>query len=178
MIHSDQVRFNNVKNCQMFELNYGLDYANIAPEINIVPETITHNGVLLAIIIWHNFSKQGIHFVTPDDLPQQVAYMRHPAGKQILPHIHKPVFREVRGSQEVLLIKKGKLRVDFYTQTQQYVSNRVLSTGDLIVLIGGGHGFSVLEETEMIEVKQGPYKGDQERTQFPKSSPELLLISE
>jgi hypothetical protein len=167
----------------MFEPIYRLDYESISPEFkaqenNMATETIVHNGLTLAIIIWHNFSKQGIHFVTPDDLPQQVAYMRHPAGKQIQPHIHNPVKREVQGSQEVLLIKSGKLRVDFYTQAQQYISNRVLSAGDVIILIGGGHGFSVLEEIEMIEIKQGPYMGDQERTQFPKSSPELFVISE
>jgi hypothetical protein len=162
----------------MFEPIERLGYATLAPKINLAPETIIHDGLMLAIIIWHDFSKQGTHFVTPDDLPQQVAYMRHPAGKQILPHIHHPLRREVIGSQEVLLIKKGKLRVDFYSLTQQYICNRVLGAGDVIVLISGGHGFSVLEEVEMIEVKQGPYMGDQERTQFPKSSPELLLISE
>ncbi len=156
----------------MFEPISMLNYANMAPE------TIEHKGLTLAIIIWHNFSKPGINFVTPDELPQQVAYMRHPAGKQIQPHIHNPIVREVHHSQEVLFIKKGKLRVDFYTQEQQYLFNRVLNAGDVIVLIAGGHGFTVLEEIEMIEVKQGPYMGDRERTRFSKSSPDLFVISE
>lgn len=156
----------------MFEPISKLNYAGMAPE------TIVHKGLTLAIIIWHNFSKQGINFVTPDELPQQVAYMRHPAGKQIQPHVHNSIVREVNHSQEVLFIKKGKLRVDFYTSEQQYLYNRVLNAGDVIVLIAGGHGFTVLEEVEMIEVKQGPYLGDRERTRFSRTNPELFVISE
>jgi hypothetical protein len=161
----------------MFEPIYKLNYSAIAPETDISSETISHNGLVLAIIIWHDFSKLGVHFVTPDDLPQQVAYMHHPAGKQIQPHVHNPVTRQIEQSQEVLVIKKGKLRVDFYTQAQQYLNSRILTAGDVIVLIAGGHGFSVLEEIEMFEVKQGPFMGEQERTRFTKSS-ELFVISE
>ena len=129
-------------------------------------EEITHNNHLLALIISHKFNDPGVHFFTEDNLSQQLAYMRHPAGKVIEPHVHNPVLREVHYTQEVLFIKKGKLRVDFYSEEQEYLESRVLETGDVILLIQGGHGFEVLEEVEMFEVKQGPYAGDQDKTRF------------
>src|ERR1039457_1665303 len=122
--------------------------------------------MLLAIIIRSGFHESGIHFFTPDDLSQQLAYMRHPTGKEIPPHVHNPVPREVRITQEVLFIRKGKLRVDFYDDDRNYLESRILEGGDTILLATGGHGFEVLEEVEMIEVKQGPYAGDQDKTRF------------
>lgn len=121
---------------------------------------------LLAVIVSKDFNKPGIHFFTPNDLSQQLAYMRHPEGKVIQPHIHNPVVREVVYTQEVLLIKRGKLRVDFYNDQQSYLESRILEAGDIILLVCGGHGFEVIEEVEMIEVKQGPYIGDQDKIRF------------
>lgn len=129
-------------------------------------ERIVHDDELLAIIISHKFNETGIHFFTSDDLSQQLAFMRHPAGKMIPPHIHNQVPREVQYTQEVLLLKKGKLRVDFYDSRQVYLESRVLEAGDIILLAGGGHGFEALEEIEMIEVKQGPYAGEHDKTRF------------
>jgi mannose-6-phosphate isomerase-like protein (cupin superfamily) len=93
-------------------------------------------------------------------------YMEHRAGKLIAPHMHNPVAREVQYTQEVLFIRKGRLRVDFYGHQQCYLRSRVLEAGDVILLIEGGHGFEVLEDLEMIEVKQGPYAGEQDKTRF------------
>lgn len=129
-------------------------------------EEIAYDGELLGIVIYANFREPGVHFVTPNNLSQQVAYMQHPAGKVIQPHVHNPVPRQVTYTQEVLLIKQGKLRVNFYTKEQEYLESRVLQAGDVILLIQGGHGFEVLEDLEMIEVKQGPYVGDQDKTRF------------
>jgi hypothetical protein len=129
-------------------------------------ETITYKDQLFAIIISSRFNEPGIHFFTPNDLSQQLAYMKHPAGKLIDPHVHNPVPREVHYTQEVLFIKRGKVRVDFYSNDQVYIESRTLETGDTILLATGGHGFEMLEETEMIEVKQGPYAGDEDKTRF------------
>lgn len=129
-------------------------------------EQITYHSQLLALILLRNFDQPGIHFFTPNELSQQLAYMRHPIGKVIQPHVHNPVLREVQFTQEVLFIKKGKLRVDFYTDQQDYLDSRILEPGDVILLVTGGHGFEVLEELEMIEVKQGPYVGEQDKTRF------------
>ena len=129
-------------------------------------QEIVHNQEVFAIIITSEFNQPGIHFFTPDSFSQQLAYMRHPAGKTITPHIHNQVRREVFYTQEVLFIKQGKLRVDFYDDQQQYLESHILEAGDVILLIKGGHGFEVLEEVEMIEVKQGPYVGNEDKTRF------------
>jgi mannose-6-phosphate isomerase-like protein (cupin superfamily) len=129
-------------------------------------EEIKHDNNLLAIIISSKFNQPGIHFFTPDSFSQQIAYMKHPTGKVIDPHVHNPVERQVFYTQEVLFIKKGRVRVDFYSETHEYLESRSLSAGDVILLVSGGHGFEVIEELEMIEVKQGPYVGEQDKTRF------------
>jgi mannose-6-phosphate isomerase-like protein (cupin superfamily) len=141
-------------------------------------ETLKVGDQLLAVIVSREFDKPGIHFFTPDDLSQQLAYMRHPAGKVIDPHIHNPVNRSVQYTQEVLFIRRGRLRVDFYDNDQTYIESRILQAGDVILLATGGHGFEVLEEIEMIEVKQGPYAGDQDKTRFEGVTAERVMIRE
>ncbi len=120
----------------------------------------------LAIIVRASFSESGIHFFTQPDFSQQLAYMNHPVGKVIEPHVHNPVPRQVHYTQEVLFIRKGRLQVDFYDEKREYLESRELRSGDVILLIAGGHGFEVLEEVEMIEVKQGPYVGEGDKTRF------------
>jgi mannose-6-phosphate isomerase-like protein (cupin superfamily) len=129
-------------------------------------EHINHAGEMLALIVRNDFEKPGISFFTKNEFSQQLAYMHHPTGKIIPPHIHNPVARNVQYTLEVLFIKRGKLRVDFYDNNQDYLENRILNAGDVILLATGGHGFEVLEDLEMIEVKQGPYAGDQDKTRF------------
>ncbi|NVN97986.1 MAG: hypothetical protein HXX17_01590 [Geobacteraceae bacterium] len=129
-------------------------------------DRISHNEALLAIIIRNEFSKPGVHFFTPNEFSQQVAYMNHPVGKVIDPHVHNPVHRDVFLTLEVLFLKKGRLRVDFYDEERNYLESTVIAAGDTILLASGGHGFEALEEIEMIEVKQGPYAGDKDKTRF------------
>lgn len=129
-------------------------------------ETVRSGDKLLAIIIGRDFNEPGVHFLTPHLLSQQLAFIRHAAGKVIEPHVHNPVPREVLYTQEVLVIRKGRLKVDFYDDDRRYLESRVLEGGDVVLLAGGGHGFEVLEEVEMIEVKQGPYAGDDDKTRF------------
>lgn len=135
---------------------------------------IQHNGELLAIILSGKFDQPGIHFFTPDSFSQQLAYMRHPVGKVIQAHVHNPVPRQVSYTCEVLLLKKGRLRVDFFDEQQSYLESRIMEAGDVILLVRGGHGFEVLEEIEMIEVKQGPYVADKDKTRFTGKLPEKL----
>lgn len=129
-------------------------------------EEIMHEGAMLALILRSSFRQDGIHFFTPGHFSQQLAYMQHPSGKLIAPHYHNPIPREVTYTQEVLVIRRGRLRVDFYTREPSYLESRILEAGDVILLAGGGHGFEVLEELEMIEIKQGPYFGDEDKTRF------------
>lgn len=139
-------------------------------------ENIINDGILLAIIIRSDFNKEGIHFFTPDDFCQQLAYMHHPTGKIIEPHVHNPVKREIHYTKEVLFIKRGKLRVDFYTNSRQYIESRILNCGDVILLSEGGHGFEVLEELEMFEVKHGPYAGEQDKTRFTRINDDEIVL--
>ena len=129
-------------------------------------EKVHSKTEVLAIIVRRDFHKEGIHFFTSNDLSQQLAYMSHPTGKEIQPHVHKKVQREVHFTQETLFIRKGKLKVDFYSVDQEYLESRILESGDVILLIKGGHGFEVLEDLEMFEVKQGPYSGDADKIKF------------
>ncbi|HZP74702.1 MAG TPA: hypothetical protein VFB45_01035 [Pseudolabrys sp.] len=129
-------------------------------------EQIEFGGILYAIIIRSGFAKPGIHFFTPDHFSQQLASIQHPAGHLIEPHFHNPVPRTVQLTNEVLVLRRGRLRVDFYDEAQEYLESRELGPGDVILLASGGHGFEVLEAIEMIEVKQGPYSGDADKTRF------------
>ena len=141
-------------------------------------EYIKHNEKVHAIILRHNFDKNGVSFLTPENFSQQLAYMKHPTGKTIQPHFHRPVLREIFFTQEVLLIRRGKLRVDFYDDDQEYLESRILEAGDVILLATGGHGFEVLDEIEMIEVKQGPYAQDKDKIRFEGiSSTEMKIIN-
>ena len=127
---------------------------------------IKHNNETLAIIVSHRFNKEGVHFFTPDAFSQQLAYMKHPAGKKIEAHYHNEVNRNVVQTLEVLVLKKGKLKVNFYDEKQEFIKDFLLEAGDVILLAAGGHGFEVIEEVEMIEIKQGPYQGDADKTRF------------
>lgn len=129
-------------------------------------EEIKAKDEVLAIIIRSNDEAQGVKFYTPNEFSQQIASMGHPKGKIIQPHVHNSVTREVSFTKEVLVIKKGSLRVDFYDDSQNYLKSRILYQGDIILLAKGGHGFEVLEDLQMVEVKQGPYAGEQDKTRF------------
>lgn len=139
---------------------------------------VKSNNVLYAIILKDSFKAEGIHFFTPNEYSQQLAYMRHPKGKVILPHTHNPIPREVLYTQETLFIKKGKLRVDFYDINKIYFESRILQDGDVLFLITGGHGFEVLKEVEIIEVKQGPYTGDLDKIRFEGTKPDQIEVKE
>jgi mannose-6-phosphate isomerase-like protein (cupin superfamily) len=127
---------------------------------------ITYQDKFIALIISSGFHQSGVNFLTPHDSSQQLAYISHPTGETIQPHIHNSITRTIQHTQEVLLIKKGKLRVDLYNNQQEYLESCFVESGDVVFLAEGGHGFEVIEDVEMIEVKQGPYIGEQERTRF------------
>lgn len=129
-------------------------------------EYFKNEDELYAIILRSNYHRDGVSFFTDDYLSQQLAYMSHPKGKIIDPHIHKNIERQVFYTQEVLLIKEGKLKVNFFDDKKKYLESRILNGGDVILLIKGGHGFEVIENLKMIEVKQGPYLGDSDKIRF------------
>ena len=129
-------------------------------------EKIEINKVLYAIIIRSNYKGDGIEFFTPEDFSQQLAYMRRPKGSRIQPHIHKKINKQINFTQEVLFIKSGKLKVDFFDEKKKYLQSNILEKGDIILLSKGGHGFEIIEESEIIEFKQGPYDKELDKERF------------
>jgi hypothetical protein len=134
-------------------------------------ENITHKNLLLSVIIRAEYQKEGISFFTPDNFSQQLGYMNRPQGYVIPPHVHNLVPREVSLTQEVLYIKSGKVRVDFYDDDKNYLQSSILLKGDVILLAHGGHGFEMIEQSEMIEIKQGPYCGEEDKVRFEHIEP-------
>ena len=139
-------------------------------------QKIYDNEKLLSVIVRREFEKEGIEFFTPDTFSQQIGYMKRPVNYVIPPHTHNAVQRDVHFTQEVLLIKSGKIRVDFYDDEQNYLESRVLFPGDVVLLAYGGHGFEMLEESEIIEVKQGPYVGEMDKVRFEPVNKSQILI--
>ena len=145
---------------------------------DIMIEYIKNNDTLISIIIRTAFNKDGIEFFTPDDYSQQLAYMKRPMGYIIPPHVHNSTKRVVQFTQEVLFIKRGKVRIDYYDDKKNYLQSRILNQGDVLLLAHGGHGFTMLEESEIIEVKQGPYAGDSDKTRFNSIRTDQITIKD
>lgn len=129
-------------------------------------ETIHHNDSVIAIIIRKDHHTEGIEFITPQNFSLQLGSMTRPAGYRIIPHIHNPVRRETTGTQEALFVKRGRIEIDFYSFEQVYLQSRILSAGDIVLLAGAGHGINILEETEIIEVKNGPFIPGSDKGRF------------
>ena len=127
-------------------------------------ERVSFHDELLAVIVRSNFVKDGIEFFTPSTFSQQLGYMNRPAGYVIPAHRHNRTPRRIDYTNEVLFVKSGRVRVDFYNSEHEYVLSSILCPGDVVLLVSGGHGFRMLERTEMVEVKQGPYDGKVDKT--------------
>lgn len=145
--------------------------------VNMVQQ-IMHGNLVLAIVLRTSYQAEGIKFFTPNDFSQQLGYMNRPSGYIIPPHVHNQVSRKVEVTKEVLFIKSGRVRVDFYDEEQQYLSSTILEQGDVVLLAYGGHGFEMLEDSQIIEVKQGPYAGDNDKTRFGTIGKEFINIIE
>lgn len=129
-------------------------------------EEIKIKDQLIAIIVYNEFKKEGVEFFTPGDFSQQLGYMKRKKGDSIQEHKHLLNKREIKYTQETLFIRSGRVKINFYTDHNEHLTSRELKTGDVILLASGGHGFEFLEDTEMIEVKQGPYAGDKDKLRF------------
>ena len=129
-------------------------------------ETITHGLEPVALIIRAEYDQPGIQFFTPANFSQQLAFIRHPPGHKISAHVHNLQLRQVLYTQEVLFLRRGKVKVNLYSSDRKPIGSHILKSGDLILLCGGGHSLEMIEESSMIEVKQGPYAGDGDKTRF------------
>jgi cupin superfamily acireductone dioxygenase involved in methionine salvage len=129
-------------------------------------EKIVFGELQLAIVIRSDYKNNGIEFFTNENDSQQLGFMTRDAGYIIPPHRHNLVERKVHYTQEVLYIKSGKVRCDFYLSNEEYLKSIILLGGDVILLSDGGHGFKMMEKSEIIEVKQGPYCGLEDKVRF------------
>lgn len=130
-------------------------------------EKIEHQGKTIAIILRSEYSAPESRFFSPADFSQQFGFLVHHKGHTIPAHFHKKIQREITLTQEVLLIKKGEVRVNLYSNEQEFLTDRLLRAGDIVFLCSGGHGFTMLQDSEIVEVKQGPYSGrDSDKENF------------
>ena len=130
-------------------------------------EKIIHKKKMLALIVRGKYRrKKGIHFFTPESATQQFGYMKHNKKHIIKPHLHQKRLTKILSTTEVILIMKGVLRVDFYNQKKRYLYSKILKKDDIIMLVHGGHGFKVLKNVEMLEIKQGPYSVSKDKVKF------------
>ncbi len=129
-------------------------------------EPITWKGRPLAYVVRAALAPDTTTFTTPEDLNLQIGFVVYPAGGTIPPHIHLPLERRIVGTSEVLIVRKGRCFVDFFSDEREPVATRELGPGDIMLLVSGGHGFRMLENTVLLEVKQGPYTGLVEKERF------------
>ncbi len=126
-----------------------------------------HHGNCLAIVIKAEYTVERTEFFSNPEYSQQLGIIRYPQGGKIKPHYHNELARQVFFTQEVLVIRKGSVKVDLYNSALEWISDVLLTKGDVIFLIAGGHGFEMIEDCEMLEIKQGPYSGvDNDKTRF------------
>ena len=140
-------------------------------------ENIIYKKKLLALIVNGKYrKKKGINFFTPNESTQQFGYMKHKKNHIILPHLHKKRVTKISYTTEVIILLKGSLRIDFYADLKKYLFSKIINKNDIIMLVSGGHGFKVLKDVEMIEVKQGPYSLSKDKVKFERTLEKNIKI--
>lgn len=129
-------------------------------------EHITWDDKPLAYIIRAEMNPEKTTFLTPPEFNLQVGFVVYPTGGEIARHVHRPLERNIIGTSEVLVIKRGRCQIDIYNDNRELVATRELRAGDIMLMVGGGHGFRMLEETVLLEIKQGPYISPEEKERF------------
>ncbi|MCJ7611026.1 MAG: hypothetical protein MUP19_02090 [Candidatus Aminicenantes bacterium] len=127
---------------------------------------IVKDGQIYASILKKGFDRPGANFFTPGEFSQQLGLLQHDRGKIVERHRHRLVKREIFRTQEVLVFLSGRVRVELYDDETQLLETVVLEAGDAILLARGGHRLEVLEPAKIIEVKQGPYAGFDDKEFF------------
>ena len=140
-------------------------------------EKIKHQNKLFALIVRGKYrNKKGISFFTDNKAIQQFGYMNHKKNHIIKPHLHKKQTRKLLHTSEVILILKGVLRVDFYNKKKIYLFSKLLREKDIIMLVHGAHGFKVIRDVQMLEIKQGPYITKLDKIKFDETNESKIKI--
>ena len=138
-------------------------------------QTIKHKNLIFGYIISYK-KRNGVNFLTPLNLTHQIGAISHKKNHNILPHLHLNNNRKIHYTSEVLIIKKGKMRVDLYSNKKKYLFSKIVIKDDILILIKGGHGFKILEPTDMLEIKQGPYNKKKDKIRFEPAIPKNIKI--
>lgn len=129
-------------------------------------EAIASEDEVLAYIVRQSEDPTETRFLTPSDLNLQVGFVVRRAGEEIARHDHRRLERNIVGTSEVLVVKRGRCELDIYDNERRFVAKTELAAGDIMIMVGGGHAFRMIEDTVFIEVKQGPYPGMDEKELF------------
>ena len=129
-------------------------------------EHIVSNGRPLAYVIRGELDPCKTTFLTPPEFKQQVGFVVYPEGGEIQRHFHRPLERHLVGTSEVLVVRRGRCVIDIYDDDRTLVATRELRQGDIMLMVNGGHGFRLMEDTVFLEIKQGPYTGLDEKERF------------
>jgi hypothetical protein len=129
-------------------------------------EHIVFDGKPLAYIIRSQMVPKTTTFLTPSDFKQQVGFVVYPKGGEIQRHVHRPLERHLIGTSEVIVVRQGRCEIDIYSNQRELVATEQLREGDILLMVDGGHGFRMLEDTVFVEIKQGPYTGLDEKERF------------
>ncbi|MDC0974648.1 hypothetical protein OAR46_01760 [Candidatus Pelagibacter sp.] len=138
-------------------------------------EAIKYKKFIFGYIVRYK-KKYGVNFFTPPNLGQQVGFIKHKKNHNIIPHLHLKNKRKIDYMSEVLIIQKGKIRIDLYSLKKKYLFSKILKKDDILILIKGAHGFEVLDNCEMIEIKQGPFDKKVDKIRFEKNKKEKLIL--
>ena len=138
-------------------------------------KVIKHKNFIFGYVIRYK-KKNGVNFLTPPSLTHQVGSLRHKKNHIILPHLHLKNKRKIDYTSEVLIIQKGKIRIDLYSNKKKYLFSKILIKNDILILIKGAHGFKILEPCEIIEIKQGPYNTKKDKIRFNPVNPKKIKL--
>jgi len=129
-------------------------------------EIISDSDGPVAYLINREWQPKKTEFLTPDDFGQQMGMIVYGKGESVQPHMHLPITRQVHGTTECVIVKKGSCFLDIYNKSKELLDSRLMVEGDIVLLLGGAHGFRMIEDTILFEVKQGPYAGEADKQRF------------
>lgn len=129
-------------------------------------EIISDENGPVAYFINRNWVPSTSKFLTPDHFGQQMGMIVYGKGESIQPHMHLPVVRQVSGTTECIVVRSGKCFIDIYNVHKELIETRTMEEGDVVLLLGGAHGFRMIEDTILFEVKQGPYLAEADKVRF------------
>jgi len=138
-------------------------------------QKIKFKNFLFGYIIRYK-KKNGVNFLTPSNLTHQVGSIRHKKNHEILPHLHLINKRKIDYTSEVLIIQRGKIRIDLYSNKKKYLFSKILIKNDILILIKGAHGFKILEPVDILEIKQGPYNSKKDKIRFNPVDPKKIRL--